>query len=118
MKLRTRLDARWTAVLLAVPALALGAAVVTPSQGAVSTSEGIRCETDAHDTFSLSAREGWVTTPDGNSIYMWSYAMSGSDFQLPGPTLCVTTGRRSCSPGRWTSPRTASRRSRSPRRGP
>lgn len=78
--------------LSALVALAGLALAVTPSQGASSTSEGIACETDAHDTFSLTATEGYVSTPDGNSIYMWGYAGASGDFQLPGPTLCVHSG--------------------------
>ena len=52
----------------------------------------VHCNTDPHNTFSLTARDGYATTPDGNSIYMWSYADSTGDFQLPGPVLCVTSG--------------------------
>jgi FtsP/CotA-like multicopper oxidase with cupredoxin domain len=58
-----------------------------------ATSEGAVCDTDAHQTFSLTAGDGYVSTPDGNSIYMWSYANSSRGFQLPGPTLCVTSGQ-------------------------
>ena len=58
-----------------------------------STSEGLECATDAHNTFSLTAEDGYVSTPDGNSIYMWSYGLSSGKFQLPGPTLCVTSGQ-------------------------
>lgn len=92
MKLRSRLSPRRTSAAVAVCTLTLVALAVTPSEGAVNTSEGIMCETDAHDTFSVTARDGYMTTPDGNSIYMWSYATSGESFQLPGPTLCVTAG--------------------------
>jgi len=58
-----------------------------------ATSEGAVCDTDAHQTFSLTAGDGYASTPDGNSIYMWSYANSSRSFQLPGPTLCVTSGQ-------------------------
>ncbi|HZC52538.1 MAG TPA: multicopper oxidase domain-containing protein, partial [Mycobacterium sp.] len=58
-----------------------------------ATSEGAVCDTDAHQTFSLTAGDGYVSTPDGNSIYMWSYGSSSRGFQLPGPTLCVTSGQ-------------------------
>jgi FtsP/CotA-like multicopper oxidase with cupredoxin domain len=54
---------------------------------------GAPCLVDAQQTFSLSARDGYISTPDGNSIYMWSYSDSRGGFQLPGPTLCVTSGR-------------------------
>jgi FtsP/CotA-like multicopper oxidase with cupredoxin domain len=93
MKLRAALNPRRAIAVLGVSALASVAFAVTPSSGATNTSEGIMCETDAHNTFSVTAKDGYVTTPDGNSIYMWSYAMSGADFQLPGPTLCVTEGQ-------------------------
>ena len=59
-----------------------------------ATSEGLLCDTDAHNTFSLTAGDGYVSTPDGNSIYMWSYGNSKRGFQLPGPTLCVTSGQK------------------------
>jgi FtsP/CotA-like multicopper oxidase with cupredoxin domain len=60
---------------------------------ASTTSEGVVCDTDPQQTFSLTAGDGYVSTPDGNSIYMWSYANSKRGFQLPGPTLCVTSGQ-------------------------
>ena len=47
---------------------------------------------NGQNTFSLDATSGYVTTPDGNSVYMWSYTATGRSFQLPGPTLCVTSG--------------------------
>ena len=59
---------------------------------AAATSEGLDCETDPQQTFSLTAGDGYVSTPDGNSIYMWGYGMSSGKWQLPGPTLCVTSG--------------------------
>jgi len=42
------------------------------------------------------ATDGCITTHDGNSVYMWSYAADdgeeGTKFQYPGPTLCVKRG--------------------------
>jgi FtsP/CotA-like multicopper oxidase with cupredoxin domain len=52
------------------------------------------CDTDPHQTFSLTAADGYASTPDGNSIYMWSYGNTSDGFQLPGPTLCVTSGQQ------------------------
>jgi FtsP/CotA-like multicopper oxidase with cupredoxin domain len=72
--------------------LALGTAVVWPNSASAVTSEGMECQTNAHSTFSLTASDGYISTPDGNSIYMWSYRNSSGGFQLPGPTLCVTSG--------------------------
>jgi FtsP/CotA-like multicopper oxidase with cupredoxin domain len=57
--------------------------------------EGMMCESPldaANPSFDLEATSGYITTPDGNSIYMWGYTASGRGFQLPGPTLCVDSG--------------------------
>jgi FtsP/CotA-like multicopper oxidase with cupredoxin domain len=47
-------------------------------------------------TFNLTANTGYADTPDGNSIFMWSYANhdapDNDHFQTPGPVLCVTQG--------------------------
>ena len=69
---------------------ALGAVPTPPN----SPADGIMCEPNPNgqNTFSLDATSGYVTTPDGNSVYMWSYTATGRSFQLPGPTLCVTSG--------------------------
>lgn len=44
-------------------------------------------------TFSLTARDDFISTSDGNSHYTWGYA-HGTDFvmQYPGPTLIVNQG--------------------------
>ncbi len=42
--------------------------------------------------YTLTAKSGYVFTPDGNSIYMWGYAGPSGAFQLPGPILCVNEG--------------------------
>src|ERR671937_2682829 len=48
-------------------------------------------------TFNLVANTGYVQTPDGNSVFMWSYANGDAPdsglFQSPGPNLCVTEGQ-------------------------
>src|SRR5690349_1164305 len=59
-------------------------------------------------TFNLSARAGYISQPDGSSVYSWGYgcsvAPSGfapsaitdtfcSNMQVPGPTLIVTQGQ-------------------------
>lgn len=44
-------------------------------------------------TVDLRATEGYISTPDGNSICFWGYASgAGAPPQLPGPTLVVTQG--------------------------
>jgi FtsP/CotA-like multicopper oxidase with cupredoxin domain len=42
-------------------------------------------------TFTLTASAGYVSVADGGSIYSWGYT-TGSQMQLPGPTLLVTAG--------------------------
>ena len=48
-------------------------------------------------TFNLVADTGYIETPDGNSVFMWSYAdadrRDARHFQSPGPVLCVTQGQ-------------------------
>jgi hypothetical protein len=48
-------------------------------------------------TFNLVAKTGYIDTPDGNSVFMWSYANADApdsgQFQSPGPVLCVTQGQ-------------------------
>ena len=45
---------------------------------------------DAH--YVLTAKDGYILTPDLNSIYMWGYSSGSDAFQYPGPALCVTEG--------------------------
>ncbi len=47
-------------------------------------------------TFNLIANTGYIQTPDGNTVFMWSFANGDAPdngaFQSPGPVLCVTQG--------------------------
>ena len=46
-------------------------------------------------TFNLVANMGYIETPDGNSVFNWSYADQATipaHFQEPGPVLCVNQG--------------------------
>lgn len=88
---RTRLRLVFATLLAAATA---SAAVLTLPAAQAAPSEGLACDTDPQQTFSLTAGSGYVSTPDGNSIYMWSYGNSKRGFQLPGPTLCVTSGKQ------------------------
>jgi FtsP/CotA-like multicopper oxidase with cupredoxin domain len=65
----------------------VGSAAATPTTGVV-------CQSNESNSFSLDASAGYVSMPDGNSIYAWGFSMSGTSFQLPGPTLCVPSGAR------------------------
>jgi FtsP/CotA-like multicopper oxidase with cupredoxin domain len=55
-------------------------------------SSGMICTTNPSATFTLTAREGYISITDGNTIYMWGYADGRDDFQYPGPVLCVNQG--------------------------
>jgi hypothetical protein len=65
----------------------------SPPTGMICTPGSVSGSTH---TFNLIANTGWVDTPDGNSLFMWSYANrdapDNDHFQTPGPNLCVTQG--------------------------
>jgi FtsP/CotA-like multicopper oxidase with cupredoxin domain len=44
-------------------------------------------------TFNLTAKDGYISTPDGNSLYCWGYANGDGLMQYPGPTLIVNQGQ-------------------------
>jgi FtsP/CotA-like multicopper oxidase with cupredoxin domain len=94
MRTRSLLRSRRTLAGAAAAVLAAGLVVALPHSAGAAPSEGLLCDTDAQQTFSLTAQSGYVSTPDGNSIYTWSYGNSTRGFQLPGPTLCVTSGQK------------------------
>lgn len=43
-------------------------------------------------TFNLTTSTANIPTPDGNSVHMWGYSISGSVMQYPGPTMIVNEG--------------------------
>jgi len=43
-------------------------------------------------SFSLTAKDGYIRTGDGGSVYIWGYADGFGDVQYPGPTLIVNQG--------------------------
>ena len=69
--------------------LSLGAAGLAALLAPNPSLAGIDGETGT--SFDLTAEAGYVSMPDGASIYSWGYT-TGSDMQLPGPTLIVTEG--------------------------
>jgi len=78
-------------VLLVTAAAVLAAP--SRAQSAISGPDaGILCDTASNNNFDLTTKTGYMQTPDGNSVFMWSYTRTGRGFQLPGPTLCVTEG--------------------------
>src|SRR5262247_4296745 len=96
--------ARRTGRLVLVLALAAGSAVLIPGHAAAlpvgAPPIGMVCTpgtvAGTTHTFNLTANTGYADTPDGNSIFMWSYANhdapDNDHFQTPGPVLCVTEG--------------------------
>lgn len=53
---------------------------------------GMVCTTNPTSTFTLTTREGYITMPDGNIVYMWGFSSGADAFQHPSPTLCVNEG--------------------------
>src|SRR5579872_3803616 len=87
-----------------VPFVTIGAllAMLVPSPfsaQAPAVSEGVVCNggttTSAgpgNVSFVLTASTGYITTPDGNSIFMWGYGLGSSGMQYVGPILCANEG--------------------------
>jgi len=87
--------------LVLVVALAAGSAALAQgpagAQAAAMPKTGMVCNdgtpVGTTRTFNLRANTGHIDTPDGNSIFMWSYAPVAEDdsspFQTPGPVLCA-----------------------------
>ena len=77
-------------VFCSLVGIAATAAVHAATPAATS---GILCTSSGpNPNFSLTAESGMISMPDGNSIFTWSYATTGSSFQFPGPMLCVNQG--------------------------
>src|SRR5689334_21636962 len=75
-----------------VPVAALDAraeAEAVPATGMICTAGSLAGSTR---TFSLVAPAGTIDTPDGNSVFMWSYSPNPGHFQSPGPVLCANQG--------------------------
>ena len=82
------------ALILAVAA----AAMPTASLRAQTSDISIVCENEtglgAYDTtVTLTTQDGYISIPDGNTVYMWGYGYEGGGFQHPSPTLCFTEGQ-------------------------
>lgn len=79
------------ALILAVAALSGSTGVVTA--GHVTWPEsGVICTTNDTASFTLTTKEGTISTPDGNIVYMWGFSEVDRPFQYPGPVLCVNEG--------------------------
>lgn len=80
-----------TLALVATPGLGARPAAALHTPPAAS---GLWCTTGAPSTptFMLTAKTGYISTGDGNTIFMWGYANADDEFQYPGPVLCVNEG--------------------------
>ena len=79
-------------VLAAVLVAAAGSGGIVTAGNAEMPSHGIVCTENPSATFTLTTREGTISLPDGNRVYMWGFSEGGDPFQHPSPTLCVTEG--------------------------
>ena len=73
-------------VAIALLCSGTSALAAAPAVGVVCTSGG------ANPTFNLDTKTGYISMPDGNTMFMWGYSVTGQDFQSPGPVLCVNEG--------------------------
>jgi FtsP/CotA-like multicopper oxidase with cupredoxin domain len=78
------------AILLALGLLAFNPFMQTQKAKAATSPTGIVCTSGPN--FSLTAQAGYIQMPDMNTMYMWSYGVSGVGFQHPGPVMCVNQG--------------------------
>jgi FtsP/CotA-like multicopper oxidase with cupredoxin domain len=82
-------------VVMLLCSVSIQSAQVTAAPAAQTTNaSGVVCTNGAspNPSFTLTARSGYADTPDGNTIFMWGYALGSGGFQLPGPVLCVHSG--------------------------
>ena len=82
-------------IVAALPAsIARGAIAITNA----NSDAAMVCVEDSANTFHFVTTDGYISIPDGNTVYMWGYALDANDdgqpdgFQHPGPNLCVTEG--------------------------
>ncbi len=89
-----RRPGRRASLIASITAAAIAGALggVTTAHGDTQEASGLVCTTSSSGDFTLTAKAGRVSTPDGNTMYMWSYADGNGGFQLPGPYLCVDEG--------------------------
>lgn len=92
MQNRRRRGVAFLMLIIAIGVVLYSVARVEADEPGVAPSTGMICTENATSTFTLTAKEGYISLTDGNVIYMWSYADGTDDFQHPGPILCVNEG--------------------------
>ncbi len=78
-----------TLAMVALAFIAYNVIQVAADGPVAAPATGIVCTENASSTFTLTAKEGYISMADGNQIYMWGLAEGRDDFQYPGPVLCV-----------------------------
>jgi FtsP/CotA-like multicopper oxidase with cupredoxin domain len=78
------------AITATAPLPGIARAANAPENGLTTMCKTSGGTGDAH--YVLTAHDGYIITPDLNSIYMWGYSAGSDAFQYPGPLLCVTEG--------------------------
>jgi FtsP/CotA-like multicopper oxidase with cupredoxin domain len=79
------------AAVLAVVALTGDPTTVAAVQGTLPPI-GLVCTTHPYSTFTLTTKDGYISIPDGNVVYMWGFSAGDAFFQHPSPVLCVDEG--------------------------
>ena len=82
----------WMLPLVLGVVLGVGALPLMRSRGASALDPQFGMVCASGTSFQLRATAGYISTPDGNSLLMWSYANDTGGtgaFQFPGPNLCV-----------------------------
>lgn len=80
------------AIVLAVTLLPSSAGNVSAMMGPMDTKIMCTTSTSPNPTFTLTAKDGYISTPDGNVLYMWGFSNGNGAYQYPGPILCVNQG--------------------------
>jgi len=78
------------ALAAAVPLPSAARAANGPENGLAPMCQNGGAKGESH--YVLTAKDGYIITPDLNSIYMWGFSAGSDAFQYPGPALCVTAG--------------------------
>jgi hypothetical protein len=87
-----RIGRSWWMPLAVVGVLASLLVPVASHASPAPVSEGVACNSNQTSSFLLTAQTGYISTPDGNSLFMWGYGLGNKSVQYVGPTLCVNEG--------------------------
>jgi len=85
-------------LLLAAAGMAWAQAPMPVMPGMIDGLEAPVDSVTGEKVFLLTAKTGYISTPEGNSVFVWGYALSDTDpliqgpVQYPGPTLLVNQG--------------------------